>query len=30
MSESSDLGQLVGLLLVAGILYVLFVLWLWR
>jgi hypothetical protein len=30
MSESSDTGQLVGLLLVAGILYVLFVLWLWR
>ncbi len=30
MSESSDLGQFVGLLLVAGILAMIFVAWLWR
>ena len=30
MSEASDLGQVVGPLLVAGILLMLFVLWVWR
>jgi hypothetical protein len=30
MSESSDLRQFFGILIVAGILFLLFVRWLWR